>query len=46
MLENFSLFCSMALYDTCLAFVTLEKGETDNVLMHLHNFVETMKQYD
>ena len=33
----------MTLYDACLAFVTLKTDETDNVLTHLRNVVETMK---
>ena len=53
MLENFSLllfskikFCSMTLYDTYLGFVALETDETDNVLMHLLNVVETLNQHN
>ena len=53
MLENFSLllfskikFRSMTLYDAHLGFVTLEIDETDNVLMHLLNVVETLIQHN
>ena len=51
MLEHFSLllfnkieFCFMTLYDAFLGFVAMEKEEAHNVLMHLLNVVETMKQ--
>ena len=29
-----------------LAFFMLKKDETDNFLMHIHNVIETMKQYN